>query len=249
MTSPKSASTLNNYFSFGGYPEPQESSTPSALDLCIKSKKRSPSPEGASHFNRYETLSNNNNNNNSNITNNNVPENKKMALHITIPNVPTCRTPDSQASSETSENYCHPESSICSPYSNGNATPKPSRPFKAYPKALLATPDVFVDPVSMAAYNEFRKQMLAQVSSSTTNKNMRRTHGNNNNIHVDDPHYWEKRRKNNEAAKRSRDARRAKEDEMAIRCAFLERENIRLKCEIAALKSQIENSRTYYNYA
>ncbi len=29
--------------------------------------------------------------------------------------------------------------------------------------------------------------------------------------------YWERRRKNNEAAKRSRDARRAKEDEIAIR--------------------------------
>ena len=32
-------------------------------------------------------------------------------------------------------------------------------------------------------------------------------------------------RKNNEAAKRSRDARRAKEYEVSIRCQFLEREN------------------------
>lgn len=32
-----------------------------------------------------------------------------------------------------------------------------------------------------------------------------------------DDAYWERRRKNNEAAKRSRDARRAKEDEIALR--------------------------------
>lgn len=32
-----------------------------------------------------------------------------------------------------------------------------------------------------------------------------------------DEGYWERRKKNNEAAKRSRDARRAKEDQMALR--------------------------------
>jgi hypothetical protein len=37
-----------------------------------------------------------------------------------------------------------------------------------------------------------------------------------NNGNKDDA-YWERRRKNNEAAKRSRDARRAKEDEIALR--------------------------------
>jgi protein giant len=35
-----------------------------------------------------------------------------------------------------------------------------------------------------------------------------------------DDAYWERRRKNNEAAKRSRDARRAKEDEIALRYYF-----------------------------
>ncbi|XP_071485536.1 uncharacterized protein [Diadema antillarum] len=50
--------------------------------------------------------------------------------------------------------------------------------------------------------------------------------------------YWERRRKNNEAAKRSRDARRAKEDQIAIRAALLEQENIRLKIEVTALKEE-----------
>lgn len=55
---------------------------------------------------------------------------------------------------------------------------------------------------------------------------------------VKDEAYWERRRKNNEAAKRSRDARRAKEDEIAIRAAFLEQENLKLRVEVASLKSE-----------
>ena len=55
---------------------------------------------------------------------------------------------------------------------------------------------------------------------------------------IKDDAYWERRRKNNEAAKRSRDARRAKEDEIAIRAAFLEQENLKLRFELANLKNE-----------
>lgn len=55
---------------------------------------------------------------------------------------------------------------------------------------------------------------------------------------VKDQAYWERRRKNNEAAKRSRDARRAKEEEIAIRGAFLEQENMKLRAELSTLKSE-----------
>jgi bZIP factor len=54
-----------------------------------------------------------------------------------------------------------------------------------------------------------------------------------------DSAYYERRKKNNAAAKKSRDRRRIKEDEIAIRAAFLERENIELKYELAALKRQL----------
>lgn len=53
-----------------------------------------------------------------------------------------------------------------------------------------------------------------------------------------DEAYKERRRKNNEAAKRSRDARRAKEDDIALRAALLERENLQLKVELAQLKQE-----------
>ena len=47
-----------------------------------------------------------------------------------------------------------------------------------------------------------------------------------------------RRQKNNEAAKRSRDARRAKEDGVAVRCALLEAENVQLRLEMAWLKGE-----------
>jgi len=44
--------------------------------------------------------------------------------------------------------------------------------------------------------------------------------------------YWEKRNKNNEAARRSREARRLKENQIALRTAFLEKENAQLKAAL-----------------
>lgn len=58
-----------------------------------------------------------------------------------------------------------------------------------------------------------------------------------------DDAYWERRRKNNEAAKRSRDARRAKEYEVAIRATILEQENLKLRVEIASLKTELAKLR------
>ena len=53
-----------------------------------------------------------------------------------------------------------------------------------------------------------------------------------------DASYWERRRKNNDAAKRSRDSRRAKEEEIALRAAFLEQENLKLRAQVAILKNE-----------
>jgi len=50
-----------------------------------------------------------------------------------------------------------------------------------------------------------------------------------------DAKYWERRRKNNEAAKRSRDIRRANERRVALRAALLQRENEKLRAEVDTL--------------
>ncbi|XP_030649948.1 TEF transcription factor, PAR bZIP family member b isoform X2 [Chanos chanos] len=51
-----------------------------------------------------------------------------------------------------------------------------------------------------------------------------------------DDKYWSRRKKNNMAAKRSRDARRLKENQITVRAAFLERENEALRQEVAELR-------------
>lgn len=47
-----------------------------------------------------------------------------------------------------------------------------------------------------------------------------------------DEKYWARRKKNNVAAKRSRDARRVKENQIALRANFLENENQLLKAKL-----------------
>ncbi|XP_054260164.1 protein giant-like [Macrosteles quadrilineatus] len=125
---------------------------------------------------------------------------------------------------------------------NAGRSGKPTRPFKAYPKDPLALSS-FQD--STEEYIEFRQRMLAQLElvSGRNNSNMRRSNSPqqpSSTAELDDKTaaYWERRRKNNEAAKRSRDARRAKEDEIAIRAAFLEQENLKLKYELATLRTE-----------
>ncbi|XP_072703801.1 D site-binding protein [Ciconia boyciana] len=58
-----------------------------------------------------------------------------------------------------------------------------------------------------------------------------------------DEKYWSRRSKNNAAAKRSRDARRLKENQISVRAAFLERENAALRQEVAAARRELARFR------
>lgn len=217
------ATSLHHNEKCGGLMERVNCSSPMILDLCVKRMRRTPSPEGA----RYHQ----------------VPRSEPEMPSSTVP----FPRPLSQTGSDTSESSdSHLYHSAC----NGMKI-KATRPFKAYPKdplslaAGVATAEAILGRDSAEAYAEFRKRMLSQVQQNfgMTNKNMRRNNNNNASPHISDPAYWEKRRKNNEAAKRSRDARRAKEDEIAIRCAFLEQENIKLRYEVAALRDDNQRMR------
>ena len=53
-----------------------------------------------------------------------------------------------------------------------------------------------------------------------------------------DANYWEKRQKNNRAARRSREARRLKENQISLRTAFLEQQSSSLKKALQACKEQ-----------
>lgn len=54
-----------------------------------------------------------------------------------------------------------------------------------------------------------------------------------------DMKYWNRRKKNNVAAKRSREARRIKENQIAMRANFLEQENTSLKTECRELRKEL----------
>ncbi|XP_073448735.1 thyrotroph embryonic factor isoform X5 [Aquarana catesbeiana] len=58
-----------------------------------------------------------------------------------------------------------------------------------------------------------------------------------------DDKYWNRRKKNNVAAKRSRDARRLKENQITVRAAFLEKENTALRTEVAELRKELGKCR------
>nr|ACZ94038.1 giant [Oncopeltus fasciatus] len=121
-----------------------------------------------------------------------------------------------------------------------------TRPFKAYPKDPLALGTAQQD----ETYLRFREEMLSQVRSGKQQQGGRNRGAGSSPNHSEtdekDAAYWERRRKNNEAAKRSRDARRAKEDEIAIRAAFLEQENLKLKYQIAAITEEYNHMRRMF---
>lgn len=85
-------------------------------------------------------------------------------------------------------------------------------------------------------------RQISMSSSRSRNSSIEENAGGLHSINIDDA-YRERRRKNNEAAKRSRDARRAKEDDIALRAAILERENLQLKVELAQLKQETNRLR------
>lgn len=62
-------------------------------------------------------------------------------------------------------------------------------------------------------------------------------------LHPQDEKYWSRRYKNNEAAKRSRDARRLKENQISVRAAFLEKENALLRQEVVAVRQELSHYR------
>merc|ERR1712080_514048 len=55
-----------------------------------------------------------------------------------------------------------------------------------------------------------------------------------------DDKYWEKRVKNNVAARRSREARRLKENQISLRTAYLEQQNASLKISLAIINEKNE---------
>ncbi len=61
-------------------------------------------------------------------------------------------------------------------------------------------------------------------------------------VELKDSRYFERRRRNNTAAKKSRDVRKSREDDVAMRAALLERENAVLRAQVATLREVMQES-------
>lgn len=128
----------------------------------------------------------------------------------------------------------HQETSSSLPYPSTNISISPPLLMSDHGKSNNTPATNFPVPVTSGSVNT---TVVSSTSSSFSHSNSRKRP---RSLPDDqkDAAYWERRRKNNDAAKRSRDARRAKEDEIAIRAALLEQENIKLRVEVAALKTE-----------
>lgn len=137
------------------------------------------------------------------------------------------------------------------PHTSTKSPPAPSStlsaiPLGVSPAAAAAAASGIIMPCrqqviaaeSFRDYTRFRQSILTQLSRRPPSE----AEGSGEASESEVP-LQERRKKNNEAAKRSRDSRRAKEDEIAIRAAFLEQENLQLKWEAARLRTEIGHLR------
>ena len=152
------------------------------------------------------------------------------------------------------------------PQSLKPAFPQSSLPFP-FPPVTNPTPATEMTKLSMDSqekYAEFRDKMMKNIETTRVKGGRQRgdfKDDSESNVSLDmtpqhhstptrdgkDAAYWERRRKNNEAAKRSRDARRQKENEIAVRASFLEQENIQLKMELVQLRTELGAMRDQVN--
>ncbi|XP_072383916.1 uncharacterized protein [Diabrotica undecimpunctata] len=86
---------------------------------------------------------------------------------------------------------------------------------------------------------------ITQYSSLYDSSNLRRQRGEKKPIPDEqkDDKYYERRRRNNQAAKKSRDARKMREDQIALRATILEHENAILRAQVLTLREEASSLR------
>ncbi|XP_066141122.1 hepatic leukemia factor-like [Euwallacea fornicatus] len=113
----------------------------------------------------------------------------------------------------------------------------PKRPFKALTTTGAESMVSTLHPALEAEFETLKDGIMASVAESGSNRNMRRNFPVNPEK-MNDQEYLERRRKNNEAAKRSREARKTKEDETAIRVKFLDGHAVKIAYQLSSLERE-----------
>merc|ERR1712223_126993 len=156
--------------------------------------------------------------------------------------------PLDQSSFSGSEEIQSPKSSYCDDNMDTDmvtSSPEPEVPFKKREKeekrktpqdfefspqelALATVPGMNFDPRECKfAPEELRPQPIIRKRKKSFVP-----------LDAKDDEYWLKREKNNVAARRSREARRLKENQIALRTAFLEKENNQLRIDFEKIKAE-----------
>ncbi|EEB15307.1 Thyrotroph embryonic factor, putative [Pediculus humanus corporis] len=149
---------------------------------------------------------------------------------------------------------CRSSSSPSSP-----SSPSPSFGSIA-PEIIPQTNNFTFSPISIGHFNPYNYYPIPAVSPPSLNDYKtrqqqsflnpssiygRRPRGEKKPIPDDqkDDRYYERRKRNNQAAKKSRDARKFREDQIALRATLLEHENAVLRAQILTLREETRNLR------
>ncbi|XP_074025800.1 uncharacterized protein [Leptinotarsa decemlineata] len=117
-------------------------------------------------------------------------------------------------------------------------------------KAFLTTPTLFGYPthhlhIVPEQLRDLRSRSPAAVSPCSSIYGSRRQRGEKKPIPDEqkDDKYFERRKRNNQAAKKSRDARKMREDQIALRATILEHENAILRAQVLTLREEASSLR------
>ncbi|CAC5369445.1 unnamed protein product [Mytilus coruscus] len=140
---------------------------------------------------------------------------------------------------DTSEPSLHHDMSLQNYLAKPVAMRRLSEKSIAHARATLTSPDAVLEsmynPAAAASASPTLARALAAVQQT-----QKRPRSEKKAIPDEqkDGKYFERRKRNNNAAKKSRDARKSREDEIAIRASFLEKENAILRAQVATLREE-----------
>ncbi|KAK0067615.1 CCAAT/enhancer-binding protein alpha [Biomphalaria pfeifferi] len=138
----------------------------------------------------------------------------------------------------------HDSSNYCTPMESLTATPQHKLPdvhqFTAQASGMQDMQG-WPKPMAWPSEAEFPGFALTKTLSTLTATQPQRPRGEKKPIPEDqkDEKYFERRRRNNDAARRSRDSRKQREDNLATRASYLETTNNVLRARIMAVQEEI----------
>ncbi|XP_018392093.1 PREDICTED: nuclear factor interleukin-3-regulated protein [Cyphomyrmex costatus] len=175
------------------------------------------------------------------------------SYNLFAPNSDLCRY---EAYPSRDYNFIEPDILPSSVPTDSSSSPLTSSPLSAtfsFPGNLLQPPFLTAMPPLMQSLSV--PQTLSTSSAGTMSRHFvptngitalhRRPRSEKKPIPDDqkDEKYYERRKRNNQAAKKSRDARKIREDHIALRATMLEHENAILKAQIVTLREEAQSLR------